>query len=220
MDLYSIPTHLHVVDRLLDFHVQNKRANVTLHQIQTNSNNQNKKSTTTANNLSVNGESMNSPHSTSKQDALNAELEKLKREYDSNITQLKMQLHSTENEKNAEIQKVGKYLSEIESYRKQLETNSSQSSQNHADEIKKLQSQIHSLQSTNLMLEERCDILTHHEQIIVTNLLSTAKALTQCQEEDQDVTSASSVSIIDTAKDMTPSRYLYHKTNAMVSSHY
>ena len=171
MDLHSIPTHLHIVDRLLDFHVQNKRASLTLSQVTNKNSNasSNQPTSPRGQSLSVNGDALSlSPQKS---------MENMKKEYEATITQLRSQIERLERENRDKQLHIENNTKDLDYLRQQQSL-----SQSERDELEKLRQKSNQLQQTCRQLEEQVEQAAYQEQLLHAGLLEIKRNLLSDRE--------------------------------------
>lgn len=202
MDLNTIPTHLHIVDRLLDLHVQHRRNSLFTVQQSTSP----RSAVVGSPRISVSQPSPKPPPSASIATTNNTKLtkererelisqtqEQMRQKYETEVLKVKLQLQASETSSRMLQERLEKAQAESNALSRKLEQMSvppplspivkASPQSPHliscADkaEIESLRRQLKQAQDSSRTLEERLEVAAANEQTVVTELLSIAKAL-------------------------------------------
>lgn len=162
MDLYSIPTHLHVVDRLLDVHAQYKR---NLHSASTQS----------GGGRPMAGAGV--AESVSSADAVKEATDKLRAEQEREIETWRSRNRISQDKSSQLQSKLDQALSEKDEMTRRLQTLSTKVDEKDKDskELERLRAQVVQQQSSCRTLEESLEASSLNEQNIISELQALAK---------------------------------------------
>eukprot|EP01041_Mallomonas_annulata_P004954 gene4954-9908_t len=181
MDLNSIPTHLHIVDRLMDLYVQNRRNLLALTQIQNIS----------PRSMAINGDHIvSSPKKNIDKDKERERdrdnMEQMRQKYETDILKLKFQLQEGDMRNKQTQEKLDKSVQELSALKSQISVKPPVSPLKSPQvpvpvkdtmELEHLRSQLVQAQGNCRSLEEHVEASTAREQAIVTELLAIAKCI-------------------------------------------